>query len=53
MISVAGEVLSVETKPPAADGERIPKNGSHDLGAAARLSTRAFSPKQGGAGGPV
>ena len=36
-----------------ADGERISKNERHDLGAAARLSTRAFSSEQGGAGGPV
>ena len=41
------------SKPPAADGEHIPKDGRHDLGAAARLSTRALSPEQGGAGGLV
>ena len=41
------------SKPPAAVGERISKDGTHDLGAAARLSTRAFFPEQGGAGGLV
>ena len=41
------------SKPPATVGERIPKDGRHNLGAAARLSTRVFSPEQGGAGGPV
>ena len=41
------------TKSPAAIGERISKDERHDLRAAARLSTRAFSPEQGGIGGPV
>ena len=53
MIFVAVEVLPVGSKPPAAIGERISKDGRHDLGAAARLSTRAFSFEQGGAGSPV
>ena len=41
------------TKPPAAVGERVSKDRRQDLGAAARLSTRAFFPEQGNAGGPV
>ena len=41
------------SKPPAAVDERICKGGRHDLGAAAPWFTRAFSPEQGGAGGPV
>ena len=41
------------SKPPAAVGERISKDGRHNLGGTAPLSTRAFSPEQGGAGGPV
>ena len=48
MVFVAVEVSPVGTKPSAAVGERISKDGRHDLGAAARLSTRVFSPEQGG-----
>ena len=53
MILVAIEALPVGSKPPAAVDERIAKDGRHDLGAAAPLSTTAFSPEQGGAGGSV
>ena len=53
VVLVAKEALPVGSKPPAAVGERIPEDGGHDLGAAAPLSTRAFSPEQGGVGGPV
>ena len=53
MVIVAIEASPVGSKPPAAVGERISKNGRQNLGAAAPLSTRAFYPEQGGAGGPV
>ena len=53
VIFVPVEVSPVESKPPAAVGECISKDGRHDLGAAALLSTRAFFPGQGSAGGPV
>ena len=41
-------VVSIETstvgcKPPAAVGERVSKNGGHDLGAAAPFSTKTLS----------
>ena len=50
MVSVALEVLPVGTKPLAAVGERISKDGRHDLGAASPLSTTTSS-LQGRAGG--
>ena len=50
MISVAVEVLQVGTKPPAAVGKRILKDGRHDLGAASPLSTKTSS-LQGRTGG--
>ena len=53
MVLVTIEASPVGSKPPAAVDERISKGGRHDLGAAAPLSTRAFCPEQGGAGGPV
>ena len=53
MVLVAVEVSPAGSKPPAAGGERISKDGRHDLEAATRLSTRAFSPEQGSAGGPA
>ena len=53
MVFVAVEVSPAGSKPPAAVVVRISKNGGHDLGAAAPLSTRASSLEQGSAGGPV
>ena len=53
VVFVAVVASPVGTKPPAAVGEHISKNERHDLGAAARLSTRVFFPEQGGAGGPM
>ena len=47
MIFVAVEVLPVGSTPPAAAVVRISKGGGHDLGAAAPLSTKAFSHEQG------
>ena len=44
------EVLPAGSKPPAADGERISKDGRHDLGAAEPSSTKSSS-LQGRAGG--
>ena len=43
VVFVAVEVLLVESKPPAALGERISNSERHKLGAAAPLSTRASS----------
>ena len=43
MIFVAVEVLPVGSKSPAAVGERISKDGRHDLGAAAPSSTKTSS----------
>ena len=53
MVHVAVGVLPVGSEPPAAVGERISKGERHDLGAAAPLSTRASSLKQGSAEGLV
>ena len=53
MVLVAIGTLPVGSKPPAAVGERISKDERHDLDATAPLSTRAFSPEQGSAGGSV
>ena len=53
MVHVAIEASPVGSKPPAAVDKRIFKDGRYELGAAAPLSTRAFSAEQGGAGGPV
>ena len=53
MVLVAIEVLPVESKPPAAVGERISKDERHDLGATTPLPTRASSFEQGRAGDPV
>ena len=53
MIFIAVDVSPVGSKPLAAVVVRISKGGRHDLGAAAPLSTRAFSLEPGGAGGPV
>ena len=40
MVFVAVKVSPVGTKPPAAVGKRISKDGRHDLGAAAPFSTK-------------
>ena len=53
VILKAVEVSPVVSKPPAAVVVRIFKGERHDLGAAASLPTRASSPKQGRAEGPV
>ena len=45
MVFVAVEVLSVGSKPPAADVVRISKGERHDLGAAAPFSTMTSSLK--------
>ena len=50
MVFVFVEVLPVGSKPPAVDGERIPKDGRHDFGDASPFSTRTSS-LQGRAGG--
>ena len=50
MVLAAIEASPVESKPPAAVGERISKDGRHDLGAVVPLSTRTSS-LQGRAGG--
>ena len=50
MVLVAVEVLPVGSKPPAAAGVRISKDGRHDLEAAARFSTTTSS-LQGRVGG--
>ena len=52
MIFVAVEASPVGSKPPAADSERISKNGRHDLGDASPFSTRTSS-LQERAGGSV
>ena len=53
MVLVAVEVSPVGSTPPAAVVVRISKGERHDLGAAAPLPTKALSPEQGRAGGPV
>ena len=50
VVSVAVKVSPVGTKPPAAVGKRISKDGRHDWGAASPLSTMTSS-LQGRAGG--
>ena len=50
VFSVAVDASSVGSKPPAADGERIFKNGRHDFGDTSPFSTRTSS-LQGRAGG--
>ena len=53
MVHVAVEVSPVGGKSPAAAVVRVSKGEKHDLGAAAPLSTRASSLKEGSAGGKV
>ena len=43
MVTVAIEASPVGSKPPAAVGERISKDGTHDLGAAAPFWTKPSS----------
>ena len=50
MVLVTIEVSPVGNKPPAAVGERISKDGRHDLGATVPFSTTTSS-LQGKAGG--
>ena len=50
VVLVAEEAISVESKPPAAVGERISKSERHDFGATAPFSTTTSS-LQGRAGG--
>ena len=45
MIFVAVEVSPVGSKPPAADGEHISKDGRHDLGDASPFSAKTSSLK--------
>ena len=53
MVLVAVEAVPAESKLPAAVGVRASKGERHDFGTATSLPTRAFSLKQGRAGGPV
>ena len=53
MVLIAVEAVPAGSKLPAAVGVRVSKSEINGFGAAAPLHTKASSPNQGRAGGPV